>query len=74
MMEQLEAKGYTVRPRDDLEDDTGRKVYEVSKGEETQYLTVLSVLELGRTVYVLAEKPMTLADLQSENAAETPGG
>lgn len=74
MMAELEAKGYTVRLRDDLEDDTGRKVYEVSKNEETQYLSVLSALELGRTVYVLAEKPMTIEELQAAGVAETPEG
>ncbi|WP_143467703.1 hypothetical protein [Leptolyngbya ohadii] len=73
MMEQLEAKGYTVRLRDDLEDDTGRKVYEVSKDEETRYLSVLSALELGRTVYVLAAEPMTIEDLQAENGAVPEG-
>jgi hypothetical protein len=63
-MEQLQTQGYTVRLRDDLEDDTGRKVYEVSKDEETQFLSILSALDLGRTVYVLAAKPVTLSDLQ----------
>lgn len=74
MMAQLEAKGYTVRLRDDLADDTGRKVYEVSKDDETQYLSVLSGLDLGRTVYVLAAEPMTIEDLQTGNVGGVPEG
>ncbi|MCU0568257.1 MAG: hypothetical protein MUF49_16870 [Oculatellaceae cyanobacterium Prado106] len=62
--QQLESEGYAVRLRDDLE-EAGRKVYEVSKQNETQYLSVIST-DLGTTVYVLAAEPKRLQDLQAQ--------
>jgi N-dimethylarginine dimethylaminohydrolase len=59
--QKLEAKGYDVKALD-LEDDTGRRVYEVSKdGEIKYYLNVLST-ERG-TVYRISQQPLTREEL-----------
>jgi hypothetical protein len=63
LIAQLTAEGYTVSQRDDLT-DTGINVYEVSRAQTTQYLSVLSS-ELGSAVYVLASEPVTLGQLQT---------
>lgn len=62
---QLPAKGFEIVP--DI-DEGERKVYQVSKGEATQYLNVFSS---EGTVYVLAPEPLELAQL--EEAIEVPG-
>lgn len=62
LIEQLGMQGYDVRSRDDIE-DSGIKVYEVSKDHVTQYLSVLQP-ELGVSVYVLAAEPVTTSELQ----------
>jgi hypothetical protein len=61
----LEAQGYTVTLRDDLE-DTGRNVYELLPPDETtlQYLLVFSDLD-GSAIYVMSQEIMTLDDLQA---------
>lgn len=62
LREQLRQQGYTVSPRDDLE-ETGRQVYEVTKDDRTRYLSIISA-DLGETVYVLAAEPVTQADIE----------
>jgi hypothetical protein len=61
----LEAQGYQVKLRDDLE-DTGRNVYELSSPEtsELKYLMVFSDAD-GSAVYVMSTEIMTLQDLQT---------
>lgn len=59
----LQAQGYTVKLRDDL-DETGRKVYELTKDNKTRYLNVLSS-DVGSTVYVVTPEPVSLSELQS---------
>jgi N-dimethylarginine dimethylaminohydrolase len=62
----LEAQGYEVKPLD-LEDDTGRRVYEVSKeGEIKYYLNVLST-QRG-TVYKISREPLTREELNQAAA------
>ncbi|MGF1496178.1 MAG: hypothetical protein ACFB8W_05055 [Elainellaceae cyanobacterium] len=63
LVDQLVAEGYEVRSRDDL-DDSGIKVYEVTRNGESQYLSLLQP-DLGTSVYVLAAAPVTTADLQA---------
>jgi hypothetical protein len=61
----LEAQGYQVKLRDDLE-DTGRNVYELSSPDtsELKYLMVFSDAD-GSAVYVMSTEIMTLNDLQA---------
>lgn len=60
---ELVAQGYQVRLRDDLE-ETGRKVYEISKDDKTRFLNVLST-DVGTTVYLVTPQPIHLAELQN---------
>ncbi len=57
--QQLPLKKYTVTP---TSNDADRKVYQIHKGGVAQFLNILS--EGKSAVYVLAEKALTLADLQ----------
>ncbi len=66
LIEQLRIQDYAVRSRDDLE-DSGIKVYEVTKDDVTQYLSVLQP-DLGVSVYVLASEPVVVAELRSAEA------
>lgn len=61
LVSQLEAQGYEVQQDDSLE-DSGLKVYEVTKGESTQYLSLVQP-RLGPAVYVLAAVPITESEL-----------
>ncbi|GAB4375744.1 MAG: hypothetical protein Kow00121_21880 [Elainellaceae cyanobacterium] len=69
LQDQLQAQGYEVKVRDDLE-ETGRQVYQVSKAEATSFLSVISS-GLGETVYVLAAEPVTQADLEQLATVQT---
>jgi hypothetical protein len=64
----LEAQGYGVDRRDDL-DDTGRNVYELMApdGDAIQYLLVFSDID-GSAIYVMSDEIMTLHDLQTLQA------
>ena len=64
----LEAQGYRVDLRDDLE-DTGRNVYELvpPNSDVVQYLLVFSDSD-GSAVYVMSDTIMTLNDLQALQA------
>jgi hypothetical protein len=65
--EQLPLKKFTVTPV--VNDEADRKVYQISKGGAQQFLNIL--VPDGKTaVYVLAEKAMTVGDLQ--NAVQIP--
>jgi len=61
--QRLEAQGYEVEALD-LEDDTGRRVYEVSKDGETKYYLNLLSTKQG-TVYLLTKEQLTLEELNS---------
>lgn len=64
LISSIEAKGYSVDELSDLE-ESGRKVYEVSKqGETQQYLNIFSIG--GDMVYRLAEKPLSREELNQE--------
>jgi hypothetical protein len=66
LKQNLENKGYVVQQLD-LEDDTGIRVYEVSKDGKRQYY--LNLLSTGKgTVYLMAEKPLTRAELTTAAA------
>ncbi|MEO0405761.1 MAG: hypothetical protein AAF289_00265 [Cyanobacteria bacterium P01_A01_bin.135] len=69
LLEQLTAAGYQVQPRDDLE-DSGIKVFEVTKGGTTEYLSLLQP-DLGQSVYVIAAEPVDLAELQASTNLES---
>jgi hypothetical protein len=57
--QQLPLKKYSITP---VVSDADRKVFQISKGGAQQFLSILSE---GKTaMYVLAEKALTLADLQ----------
>lgn len=62
LIDRLEAQGYEVRSRDDLE-VSGLKVYEVTQDGVTRYLSLLQP-ELDTSVYVLAAQPVTISELQ----------
>ncbi len=62
----LERQGYAVTAVD-LDNDQGRRVFEVTKGEEKRYLNLFSTPE--GTVYLLAEQILTLADVQAMAAS-----
>jgi hypothetical protein len=65
--EQLPLKKFTVTPV--VNNEADRKVYQISKGGAQQFLNIL--VPDGKTaVYVLAEKAMTVGDLQ--NAVQIP--
>lgn len=68
LIDDLEAQGYGVDLRDDLE-DTGRNVYELSppNGDPIKYLLVFSDRD-GSAIYVMSEEIMTLNELQSLQA------
>lgn len=66
LLERLENQGYEV-DKQDIEDDTGRSVYKVSKDGVTKYLNVLST-DKGDTVYLLAEKELTREELLARAA------
>lgn len=68
LISDLEAQGYDVDLRDDLE-DTGRNVYELMPpgGDAIQYLLVFSDSD-GSAVYVISDTIMTLNDLQALQA------
>jgi len=71
LIDGLEAQGYAVRLRDDLE-DTGRNVYELTppNGNDTpQFLMVFSGLD-GSAIYVMGPEVMTLDDLKSLSAQQ----
>lgn len=68
LIDQLTAQGYDVRSRDDLE-DSGLKVYEVTKDNTTRYLSLLQP-DLSVAVYVLAAEPVTTAELQAAEPFE----
>jgi hypothetical protein len=61
LIENLEAQGYKVEPLD-LEDDTGRRVYKVSKGNELKYYLNLFSTQQG-TVYRLSQQPLSREEL-----------
>jgi hypothetical protein len=64
--QKLVNKGYALKPLD-LEDDTGLRVYEVSKDGKRQYYLNLLSTEKG-TVYLMAEKPLTREELTTAAA------
>lgn len=68
LISDLEAQGYGVDLRDDLE-DTGRNVYELTPpdGDTIKYLLVFSDTD-GSAVYVMSDRIMTLNDLQALQA------
>lgn len=66
---ELQAQGYQVRARDDLE-ETGRKVYEISKDNKTRFLNVLST-DVGTTVYLVTPEPIQVAELQTSETLKT---
>ncbi len=66
--ENLKAKGYVVKQLD-LADDTGIRVYQVSKNGETQYY--LNLLSTGQgTVYRFSQEPLTREELNKTAAIE----
>lgn len=67
--DQLQAQGYQVTLRDDIE-ETGRKVYELKKGNDTRFLNVLSA-DLGATIYLITPQPIRLSDLQNSTALKS---
>ncbi|RZM76012.1 hypothetical protein [Leptolyngbya iicbica] len=70
----LESQGYGVDLRDDLADDTGRNVYELTPpgGEATkQFLLVFQGEEAGSAIYVMSPEIMTLDQLRSLAAQVT---
>lgn len=67
--EQLQAQGYRIKARDDLE-ETGRQVYELSKGNETRFLNILSS-DLGSTIYLVTTQPITLNNLQNSETLKS---
>lgn len=70
----LEAQGYVVDEVDDLEDDTGRNVYELTPpgdGAAKQYLLVFQGEEIGSAIYVMSPEIMTLDQLRSLAAQVT---
>ncbi len=68
--EELMRQGYEVSLAPNYE-EAGRTVYEVVLESDRWYLTVLST-GLETAVYVLAEEPMTLADLEANPEASIP--
>jgi len=58
----LRQQGYTVTALD-VGDDQGRRIFEVTKGEEKRYLNLFSTPE--GAVYLLAEQILTLAEVQA---------
>lgn len=60
---QFEAQGYTVEAREDLE-ETGRKIYAITKNGKTRYLNVMSN-DLSNAVYVITPQPSSLEELQN---------
>ncbi|UZQ55628.1 hypothetical protein OOK60_06035 [Trichothermofontia sichuanensis B231] len=62
----LERQGYAVTAVD-LDNDQGRRVFEVTKGEEKRYLNLFSTPE--GTVYLLAEQILTLAEVEAMAAS-----
>jgi len=71
LIDGLEAQGYAVRLRDDLE-DTGRNVYELTPPNGhigNQFLMVFSGLD-GSAIYVMSPEVMTLEDLKALSAQQ----
>ena len=66
--QQLPAK-YKVEPGPT---EPGRKVYQLSKGGKTQFLSLIFTDEQDGTVYVLADAPRSVDDLKQ--AVEVPSG
>ena len=66
LLERFENQGYEV-DKQDIEDETGRSVYKVSKDGVIQYLNVLST-DKGDTVYLLAERELTRQELLEKSA------
>ena len=66
LIENLEAQGYEVEPLD-LEDDTGRRVYKVSKSDEIKYYLNLLSTDQG-TVYRLSQEPLSREELNQAAA------
>ncbi|WP_448560744.1 hypothetical protein [Trichothermofontia sp.] len=62
----LERQGYTVTALD-LDSDQGRRVFEVTKGDEKRYLNLFSTPE--GAVYLLAKQILTLADVRAMAAS-----
>lgn len=69
LRDQLSNQGYEVKQRDDLE-ETGRQVYEVSQENTTRYLSVISS-DLAGTAYILADEPVTQADIEQIGTVQT---
>jgi hypothetical protein len=67
LTQQLEAQGYSLQLRDDLS-ESGRQVMEISHNDidngQVNYLSILSS-GLGETVYLIADRPLTLQDLEN---------
>jgi hypothetical protein len=59
----LQAQGYVLLGEEDIEDDTGRKVYRVSNNGVTEYLHLFTT-DSGRPVLLLGQKDMTLEQLK----------
>ena len=62
----FEAQGY-VFDKQEIEDDTGRSVYKISKDGKTQYFNVLST-DNGGTVYLITERELTREELAQKAA------
>jgi hypothetical protein len=62
--EDLLAQGYELTELP-LDNDTGRKVYQVAKAGEVQYYLALISTFDGGTVYLLTEEPMTTAEMDA---------
>ncbi len=59
---QFQSQGYTVQLRDDLE-ETGRKIYELTRSGETRFLNVFSI-NVGETIYLVTPQPISLQELE----------
>jgi hypothetical protein len=69
LTDRLRQQGYEVKRRDDLE-ETGRQVYEVIQDDTTRYLSILSA-DLAGTAYILADEPVTQADIEQVGTVQT---
>jgi hypothetical protein len=64
----LEAQGYQFKQRDDLGDDAGFRVYEISKDQDVQFLHIFSEWSLDQgdtTLYELSAQPKSLRELRA---------
>lgn len=67
LKEKFESQGYAVE-KQDIEDDTGRSVYKVSKDGKIDYLNVLSK-DNGDTVYFTTERELTAEEIRQRTTS-----